>query len=60
MPKLYGEIEVEKSAAVTVAKRRAEEERLEREKAEQQEKFDRRVEELIRAFQEKKIDQEKL
>jgi hypothetical protein len=60
MPKLYGEIEAEKSAAATVAKCRAEEERLEREKAEQQEKFDQRAEELIRAFQEKKIDQEQL
>jgi hypothetical protein len=34
MPKLYGEIEAEKSAAAMVEKRRAEEEQLEREKAE--------------------------
>jgi hypothetical protein len=60
MPKLYGEIEAQKSAAATIEKRRVEEEKLEREKAEQQEKFDRRAEALIRAFQEKKIDQEKL
>jgi hypothetical protein len=60
MPKLHGEIEVEKSAAATAEKRRANEEQREREKGEQQEKFDRRAEELIRAFQEKKIDQEKL
>jgi hypothetical protein len=40
LPKLYAEDEVEKSAAVTVEKYRAEEEQLEREKAEQQEKFD--------------------
>jgi hypothetical protein len=60
MPKLHGEIEAEKLAAAMVDKHRAEEERREREKTEQQEKFDRRAEELIRAFQEKKIDQEKL
>jgi hypothetical protein len=51
---------VEKLAAAMVEKCRAEEERREREKTEQQEKFDQRAEELIRAFQEKRIDQEQL
>jgi hypothetical protein len=60
MLKLYGEIEAEKLAAATVEKCWADEERQEREKAEQQEKFDWCAEELIQAFQEKKIDQEQL
>jgi hypothetical protein len=40
MPKLYGEIEAEKLVAATAEKHGTDEERREREKAEQQEKFD--------------------